>query len=188
VAIESFHLQLGDTATWVGSISTSVALILTYTLLRITRQEQRALRADQRADQARKISAWCERVEPSRGDGPDRVTVRLRNASDEPVYAVRVAVGSTWWSEKISYVELELSYVIAPHYDEPHAAAIRIARGADGQPEPSPPVEVIFGDATGGRFWRRDRYGGLGEITGGLPPKGSEHFFAPPANALRRRL
>jgi len=184
MAAASTHVQWGDVAGWVGSIATSVALLLTYRLLRLTRREQRAQQAEERQAQARKISAWCERVDPAPGNGPDSAVVRLQNSSDEPIYGVRVAVGSGWWGEQIKYEELDLSYVIAPNYNEPHDVQLRLARTADDQPEPSPPVEIIFSDASGGRFWYRDRYGGLREITGRASPSSADYFFKLPVNSV----
>jgi hypothetical protein len=181
--VTGIHLQWGDVADWVGSVATSLALLLTYLLLRATRQEQHAIRVEQRQTQARKVSAWCEQLEPAVDRGLDRVVVRLQNASDEPIYDLRVAVGSDWWSAEIAYVELNVSYVIGPHYSEQHVVDIRMSRTADDNPEHSPPVEIIFGDASG-NFWHRDRYGGLTEITAALPPSASAHFFKEPANTL----
>lgn len=176
------HVQLGDVPAWIGSIATSVALLLTYSLLRTTRREQAALRAEQRQSQARKVSAWCERVEPAPGTGPDTVTIRLQNISDEPIYSVRVAVGAQW-AKRSEYEELDVGYVVAPRSDERHTVQIRLDR-AFGAPDPSPPVEIIFSDASGGIFWYRDRYGGLTEMTTGLPPAGSAVFFREPANTM----
>jgi hypothetical protein len=175
------HVQLGDVPAWIGSIATSVALLLTYSLLRTTRREQAALRAEQRQSQARKVSAWCERVEPAPGTGPDKVTIRLQNISDEPIYSVRVAVGAQW-AKRSKYEELDVGYVLAPQSDERHTVEIRLDR-TSGAPDPSPPVEIIFSDASGGNFWYRDRYGGLTEITTGLPAAGvAAVFFQDPAN------
>jgi len=170
------HIEWGDVAVWVGSIATSVALLLTYRLLRLTRAEQRALQLEQRRHQARRVSAWCESVEPSAAGLPDVVVVRLRNASDEPIYGARVAVGAEWLGEQVKYTELDLSYVIPPDYDRPHAVKLRVGRVADGGVDQSPPVEIIFGDAAG-RFWLRDRYGGVEEIIGGAPRAAGDYFF-----------
>jgi hypothetical protein len=177
------HVQWGDIATWLGSAATSIALLLTYGLLRLTRREQRSVRADERRSQARKVSAWCEWVDPATAGGPDSVVVRLQNASDEPIYGTRLAVGSDWLSDPIEYVELDINYVLAPHYSESHTARLRVGRTADGNPEPSPPVEIIFSDASGGRFWHRDRYGGLTELAEKLPPSARALFFKRPASA-----
>jgi hypothetical protein len=176
------HIQWGDAAEWVGSLATSGALLLTYGLLRLTREDQQVLSMEQRLGQARKVSAWCEKVTPSDGRGPDDVVVRLRNGSDEPIYGIRVAVGADWWSENTKYVEIDLGYVVSPHYNEEHAVKLRVGREPDGTVEISPPVEIIFSDASGGRFWHRDRYGGLREITEKLPPSAAEHFFKSPTN------
>ena len=81
-------------------------------------------------------------------------------------------------------LEMPAGYVIPPHSNERHDVSLRLRRIADGVPEPSPPVEIIFSDASGGRFWRRDRYGGLSEIKGTLPPSGLAHFFRDPTNTL----
>jgi hypothetical protein len=184
VTSASAQLQWGDLASWVGSLATSVALLLTYGLLRLTRKDQRELAHEQRQNQARKVSAWCQSVKPPEDRGPDTVVVRLLNGSDEPIYGTRLAVGADWWSENTKYVELDISYVVAPHYDQEHVVRLSVGRSSDGQPEASPPVEIIFSDASGGRFWHRDRYGGLSEITKGLPPSAADHFFKKPANIL----
>jgi hypothetical protein len=180
----STHVQWGDVAAWLGSVATSVALLLTYRLLRITLQEQRTQRAEERRSQARKVSAWCERVDPASDDEPDSVIVRLQNVSDEPIYSTRVAVGADWRSDGTRYTELDLGYIVPPHYNEPHTVKIHVGRTSDGTPESSPPVEIIFSDASGGRFWRRDRYGGLSEIKDELPPSGAAHFFKKPVSLL----
>ncbi|HUD36848.1 MAG TPA: hypothetical protein VMR14_08130 [Streptosporangiaceae bacterium] len=177
-------LHWGNVASWVESIATSVALLLTYGLLRVTRRDQQTARREQRQAQARKVSAWCERVGQSAGPGPDEVVVRLRNASDEPIYGPHVAVGADWWSKSPRYVELDLGYVIAPGYDEAHRVELRVGRTAADRPETSPPVELLFADAGGGRFWYRDRYGGLSEITDRHLPDADDYFFSRPANVI----
>jgi hypothetical protein len=177
------HVQWGDTATWLGSAATSIALLLTYRLLSLTRREQRSAREEERRSQARKVSAWCERVDPAAADGPDSVVLRLQNASDEPIYGTRLAVGSDWLSDPIEYVEVDINYVLAPHYSKSHAAKLRVGRVDGGNPEPSPPVEVIFSDASGGRFWHRDRYGELTEIHQGFPSSAKDLFFKRPSSA-----
>jgi hypothetical protein len=72
---------------------------------------------------------------------------------------------------------------LARRYDGRHTVEIRLDR-TFGNPDPSPPVEMIFSDASGGNFWHRDRYGGLTQITTGLPPSGATVFFRDPANTL----
>lgn len=181
-------VQWGDVASWVAGLATAAALFLTYALLRLTAREQRAQRTEERRRQAREVSAWCRKAEPSARAGIVAVTVCLQNLSDEPIYGMRLAVGSNWWSTTAPYVEIDLPYVTAPHYKEDHVAHLRIDRPANSSyRESSPPVEIIFSDASGGRFWRRDRYGGLSEITDKLPPKASDHFFKAPANPIESK-
>lgn len=123
-------VQWGDVASWVGSIATSAALLLTYALLRVTRRDQRAQWLDQRMSQARKVSAWCESASPG-GDGQVTAFVRLQNASDEPIYGTRVAVGSDWLSDQPRYSELDLSYVTPPRYSAAHPIEVRLRNAAD---------------------------------------------------------
>src|ERR1700683_1223792 len=174
--LKGIGVEWGDVASWVGSIATSGALFLTYGLLRLSRNDQRELRAEQRQNQARKVSAWCESVEAADGGTVERVRVRLQNASDEPIYGARVAVGYDWLTAKSDYTELGLDYVIAPRYDQTHSVEIRAREPGTADRHRTLPVEIMFSDASGGRFWHRDRYGGLAEITGTLPPSGREHF------------
>jgi hypothetical protein len=183
------HLQLGDVATWVGGIATAVALILTYLLLLLTRQEQQAQRAEQRQAQARLVSAWCGTVQPASDSGLGTVTVTLQNSSHEPVYGVRVAVGTSWSANPIDYRELDLPYVIAPRYRGEHTVSLRFRSPELGPPglgrvasggSDVPPVEIIFTDAAG-TFWRRDRLGGLTALNERLPSAAAKHFFTKPA-------
>jgi hypothetical protein len=183
--ITASAVQLGDVASWIGGIATSAALFLTYGLLKVTRRDQREFWAEQRQAQARKTSAWCERVEAAKGLGPDKVTVRLRNASDEPIYGVRLAVGADWWNSSPARKETEITYVLAPRSDAEFTLELRLDRTATGEAEPSPPVEIIFGDAGGTRFWRRDRFGGLSEIPGPEPPAAEKYFFTNPTNQIQ---
>jgi hypothetical protein len=184
VVSASAHVQLGDVATWVGGIATAAALLLTYFLLRITRQEQMAQRAEQHKAQARLVSAWSDQVQPLSDGGLHSVTVTLQNSSEEPIFAVMVAVGVEWSRRtKVDYTELDLSYVIRPKYKHQHTASLKLGRLLDGSYESSPPVEVIFNDASGDeKFWWRDRYGGLTQLNEKLPSLAAKHFFGPPAN------
>jgi hypothetical protein len=185
--ITASAVQLGDVASWIGGIATSAALFLTYGLLKVTRRDQREFWAEQRQAQARKTSAWCERVEAASGLGPDTVTVRLRNASDEPIYSVRLAVGADWWNSPPEWKETDIIYVVAPDSRPELTLKLRLDRTVSGEVEPSPPVEIIFSDAGGTRFWRRDRFGGLSEIPGSQPPAVEKYFFANPTNQIQSR-
>jgi hypothetical protein len=180
VALIIKNVQWGDVATWIGGLGTAFALYLTYRLLLITRQEHNAQQAEHRQEQARHVSAWCSSVVAS-DNGLHSVTVTVQNSSDEPIYGARVAVGSSWLGNAIRYAEPELSYVLPPKYKKAHTVALRLEPLPGGGDELSPPVEVIFNDATGGRLWRRDLYGGLMQIDGGPPGGAGEHFFKPTA-------
>ena len=173
------YVAWGDVPTWIGGLGTAAAFWVTYLLLRLTRREQRAIREEQRREQARGVAAWCLSVEVGDSGGPAAATVVFSNRSDEPVYHVRLAVGVDWASEE--HVEVKgIPYVIPPR-DEAQYGARFESRGDrwHGRRAESLPVEILFADAAG-RFWRRDRYGGLTEIVEGLPPS-SALFFTEPA-------
>jgi hypothetical protein len=178
-------IQWGDVATWVGSIGTTLAFFATLILLVITRQEQKVAREDDRRAQARQVSAWCEHVRPASGDGSHAVTVKVQNWSDEPVYGMRVAVGAEWSGQDIAFAEVPgLGYVTPPKYRNDHTVALTLTPMPGGGYDKSPPVEMIFNDASGGRFWRRDRYGGLTQLKEKDPDKAAQHLFTSPANVI----
>lgn len=175
----SGQIQWGDVGTWVGGVATAVALLLTWLLLRITRREQMAARVEQRRAQAQQVAAWCDHVGPVSEGGLHEVTVTVQNSSDLPIYSVMVAVGAEWSSTKVEHTELDLSYVIPPKYKRKHTAQLQLGRLLDGSYESSPPVEIIFNDASSDeRFWWRNRYGALTQLNDKLPSDAAQHFFA----------
>jgi hypothetical protein len=174
VSYASGQIQLGDVATWVGGIATALALFLTYLLLRVTRREQTAQQDEQRKAQARLISAWPADNEHDGNIPGGTVTIVLQNASDEPIYSLRAAVGWAWVGPKIDYQKLTLDYIMPPKSKQEKVISIDRARLADAS-QISPPVELIFSDAAG-VFWHRDRYGSLTEIRE-VPPDVGKHFF-----------
>jgi hypothetical protein len=178
-------LQWGDVATWVGGISTSIALLLTYGLLRITRREQRTLLAEKREAQARLVSAWTSKIQQDSSSSTHSITITLQNSSDEPVYGLRTAVGSEWSGKDIEYVELGLDYIVPPKSHHNKEIALQLSLTGDGIVKSLFPVELLFSDSAG-KYWHRDRYGSLIQITEGLPPSGGEHFFKPTAAASSR--
>jgi hypothetical protein len=171
-------VQWGDVATWVGGIATAIALFLTYLLLRLTRREQRANRADLDLAQARLVSAWCDSVQPATGAERDLIIVTLQNSSHEPIYAARLAVGPEWSTEQTECAEpdLDVKDVVPPRQDSRHEVRLRLSRAPDGNYEPSPPVEILFRDASR-RFWHRDRFGRLTQIKDDPPKPSSSYFF-----------
>jgi len=185
MALASCPVQWGDVATWVGGVGTALAFFATFALLIITRQEQKATREDDRRAQARQVSAWCTGVQPAAEDGRHTVTVTVRNSSDEPIYGLRVAVGAEWSREKVAIAEVtDLHYVTPPNYQKDHTVRLELSPLPGGGCEDSPPVELVFNDASGGRFWRRDRYGGLTQLTERIPSGAAKHLFTTPANPL----
>jgi hypothetical protein len=185
MALASGPVQWGDVATWVGSIGTAAAFFATLVLLFITRQEQKAAREDDRRAQARQVSAWCEGVLPADEDGRHSVTVMVQNASDEPIYGIKVAVGAEWSREKVAFAEvIDLNYVTPPKYHKDHTVRLKLSPLPGGGYEHTPPIELVFNDASGGRFWRRDRYGGLTQLTERIPSGAAKHLFTAPANLL----
>lgn len=174
-------VQWGDVATWVGGIATSAALYLTYGLLRITRREQRAAQAEKREAQARLVSAWTNQIQQDSSSSKYSVNFTLQNFSDEPVYGLRVAVGSEWSGTDIAYVELDLDYIVPPKYQQQKEIVLQFSRTSAGTAGSSLPVELLFSDS-GGKRWHRDRYGSLIQITERLPPVGTKYFFKPTVN------
>ena len=169
-------VQWGDVATWVGGAATAVALVLTWALLLITRREQRGRDEEQRQAQAHRVSGWSDRSERVGDTAMHAITVSVQNASNEPVYGVRAAVGAAWFGDRIPYQELTLRYVLPPKSGKQETVELQLRRSAAGDYESSPPVELIFRDAAG-RYWHRHRNGGLSEITKDLPPSGAAYFF-----------
>jgi hypothetical protein len=169
----------------VGGIATALAFFATLILLIITRQEQKAAREEDRRAQARKVSAWCESVALTTDNAFHMVTVTIQNSSDEPIYGLRVAVGAGWSREKVAFADVtDLHYVTPPKYHGDHTVRIELTPLPGGGYEDSPPVELVFNDASGGRFWRRDRYGGLTQLTERIPSGAGKHLFTRPANLL----
>lgn len=185
MALASDGVQWGDVATWVGSVGTTLAFFATLILLVITRQEQKVAREDDRRAQARQVSAWCVQVQPAGENGRHAVTVTVWNSSDEPVYGMRVAAGAEWSGQDIAVAKVTgLHYVTPPNYRQDHTVHLALSPLPSGGYEAALPVELIFNDASGGRFWRRDRYGGLTQLTERTPSGAAKHLFTTPANQL----
>lgn len=178
MALAAAEVQWGDVASWVGGVATAVALLLTYGLLRITRREQRALQADKRQAQARLVSAWTSQLQLAPDRSAYSVTVTLKNSGSEPIYGLRVAVGSGWIAKKPDYNELELVYVLPPKSQQDKATVVQLDTTQNVVGQSTLPVEMLFSDGSG-RYWHRDRQGRLSEITKELPPSGEAHFFQP---------
>lgn len=175
----SAEVQWGDVASWVGGGATAIALLLTYALLRITRGEQRDLQSEKHQAQARLISAWSGQIQQVTGDIHD-VTCTLQNSSDEPIYGMRAAVGNHWRAENIRYAELDLEYIMPPKSCRDKTTSLELPRTTAESSESSLPVELLFRDAAG-RYWHRDRYGGLTRIAERPPIAGGKYFFKPTA-------
>jgi hypothetical protein len=181
VASASFHFQLGDVATWVGGVATAVALILTWLLLRTTVRDQRDARTRQRRAQARLVSAWSGHVAPGSDSSYYTVAVKLQNLSDEPVYGVRGAVGTSWVAEHVPYEELDIIYVIPPKSELSQTVSMQFGQVVgDETPvgnEVALPVEIIFYDAAHKDLWLRDRFGELTQIPDEGAKSAARHFF-----------
>ncbi len=165
-----------------GGLATAAALILTYVLLRITRQEQRDAQAEQRRAQARQVSAWADQVEQAGRNGLYTVTVKLQNLSDEPIYAVRGAVGARWSGTEADYEETEIIYIMPPKSAREQEVSLHLDLAPGGSHERTPPVEVIFYDATHRELWLRNRFGTLTELADNGSQSPAVHFFKKPAN------
>jgi hypothetical protein len=178
MAAAAAELQLGDIGTWVGGVATAAALFLTYGLLRLTRREQKTLQAEKRQAQARLVSAWTSRIQQASDPSAYSVTVTVKNSGSEPIYGLRIAVGSGWTGNRSEYDELELVYILPPKSQQDMTTVMQLGSHRNGDTQSTLPVELLFSDGAG-RYWHRDRQGGLTEITKELPPSGSTYFFKP---------
>jgi hypothetical protein len=169
--------QWGDIGTWFGGVATAGAFVLTWGLLLITRREQRETRAEKRQSQARLVSAWSDQVKPAAANGLHAVTVKLQNSSDEPIYGVRAAAGVHWSVDEVPYEELDIIYIVPPKTAPEQEVSVLLSHSADGSYELSPPVEIIFYDATRKGLWLRDRFGRLTELTNAQSTSVADHFF-----------
>jgi hypothetical protein len=128
--------------------------------------------------QARLVNAWCGDVRPTSEKGHHVVTVIVQNSSDDPIYQLRIAVGAEWSQDISNYTELDMLVVVPPRYHQQHAVSAPVDFRSDKGYGLLPPVEMIFGD-TAGRFWYRDRHGGLAQIRN-IPFSATESFFTKP--------
>ena len=126
--------------------------------------------------QARLVNAWCDDVRPASQDGQHLVTVTVQNSSDDPVYRLRIAVGAGWSRDVTRYSKLDLLVVLPPRSRQQRTVAMHLNPLSGEDYDSLPPVEMIFSDVTG-RFWRRDGYGGLAQISDIRPSSASEWFF-----------
>jgi hypothetical protein len=178
MALAAAEVQWGDVASWIGGLATAVALFLTYGLLRITRGEQKALQAEKTEAQARLVSAWTSHLQLAPDRSACSVTVTLKNSGSEPIYGLRVAVGSGWTAKKPDYSELELVYVLPPKSEQDKDTVVQLDTTQNAAGQSTLPVEMLFSDGAG-RYWHRDRQGRLSQITKELPPSGETYFFQP---------
>jgi hypothetical protein len=179
------HLAWGDVPTWVLAALTLLAFVaaafagvVAYDLLRVeNRRDAQAAGADLRA-QAGKVAAWYGfwRTEITysggAGSGPPSWPhwgAVIRNASDLPVYDVRVTFcvavilppgpGPRWQVEE-RYSSREPILVIPPGEEKTEIPADVREREAQGGNEPKWLVGILFTDADG-RRWQRAPSGQL---------------------------
>jgi hypothetical protein len=99
------------------------------------------------------VSGW---IEPVFGETPEDESAKLtlRNASDEPVYRIRVE-HEAWWAEEFGLPILKPGEVV-------EAPAVAELAQVDS-PDVITPLRITFIDA-GGRRWRRTTEGRLRRV------------------------
>ena len=160
-------MQWGDAAEWFSAIGTFVALMFAAVAARAARaayrieserdrvnaEERQRHEAFLRRGQAALVSAWW-------GSRSDTWGAFVRNASETPVYRVRVSVVSPRDPDVHEAIDL----AVVPPAAEPlfYPTGIRVD-STEVPVELDRRVEVAFSDSTGIR-WIRDQQGGLAEV------------------------
>src|SRR5262245_16030821 len=160
-------MQLGDTAEWVSAVATVGALVFAAIAARAARaayrieSERDRVNADERQrheafvrrGQAALVSAWW-------GSRSGTWGAFVRNASETPVYHVRVLVVSARDPDVHEAIDL----IVLPPAAEPVFYPTGIVEDSAEVPvDPDRRVEVAFSDSAGIR-WIRDQQGGLAEV------------------------
>jgi hypothetical protein len=157
------HWQLGDLATWFGSVG--VVGTLAAALFQIRTERLRRHEAEEREQQrsrrqqAERVAGWPG----GRASGPHLTPLVLLNRSDQPVYEVVVTLvmvqgGGPRRSEDVVPSEFRRTLAILP----PGRWAVEVAGGWAGMSR-RPGVEVAFTDRAGVQ-WIRRAMGALDEI------------------------
>lgn len=153
-------LKYGDVPTWVATTAAIVAAIFAGLVYR--REERRDARreAERRQAQATKVAAW---VDLPSGEGV--VHVHIRNASDVPVYDVRVSIHRTPEVKPYEPVEYQPAYrwelSVVPPGTEPRLIPLPTDELFGGSPKRFV-TSMTFHDAAG-IYWFRNAYGELFE-------------------------
>ena len=174
--LAGWPIQLGDVATWVGSIAAVLAVGASSVVSYLNHRKRADKSDEQPQTPTDHVSGWSEGTRQISDTAVHAVTVMVQNSGDRTVYRVRAAVGDSWLGYPIRFTELTPHPELAPKTDYQQTVTRTLGMTADGKYETAPPVELIFRDATG-RHWHRNRNGGLAEITD-LPPEGRKIFFA----------
>jgi hypothetical protein len=146
---------MGDVPTWVGSITTTLALVAAGWAVVIELRRDRAAQRDRQVEQARLIAGWT--------DPADDYWVTPRNGSSLPVYDVQVDILSTSesWEDlfgmtKRKHGQYTNHLDVLPPGDS-HISEVKAAgRKPVVAPAPKPDrIQIEFTDAKGSR-WKRD--------------------------------
>lgn len=86
-------VNFGDVPTWIAAIGTTGAFVVALVLLFQSLGQRKQDSADKRKEQAKLVSAWSTGV--SKTEPYPTISYTVRNASEEPVYAIslRAAIG-----------------------------------------------------------------------------------------------
>jgi hypothetical protein len=146
--------------TALGSVATAAAVVVALTALSL---ERRARRQEERVAQARKISAWVERVDFS-GSG----TAIALNASDGPVYRfvaflVLAQGAGPHTGEEVAVRDDDLAHPGARLVLPPGQHTVELPRWPGRDMHRRPGVEIAFTDVRG-QHWIRRVDGRLEEI------------------------
>ncbi len=157
------NIQLGDVATWVGGIATSLAFLVTYLLLRARQKEFRASEherrerdEDRRKDQARFVSAWVVGTSPQNPASTQlSVNVQYRNGSEEPIFGCNLYALHDYGPDAETTARAFIG-VVPPHGSSTRDFRAQVVEGL----LTDPPIEIRFTDSRG-RHWRRRHDGQL---------------------------
>jgi hypothetical protein len=160
--------------TWFGAGASGGALVAAalaaraaWAVLRVERGRDEEEREAQKRVQAERFAGWASvvRSDPADSGSPSKWGASLRNASELPVYEVRVVyepIASGYEVEDPADLEVVPpgEWMVTGHHLYPRPSQPRFRPDAGDIPDLTYRIALRFTDAAG-RWWRRDRQGAL---------------------------
>lgn len=159
-------MQIGDLATWVGSIGVTATLAATVWQLH---HERSIRRQEEKRSQAVKVAAWYGGDRSTEGVFVDSSTIMITNSSDTPVYSVIVGLVFVQGAGPQSLEDATASagsnlYTVVGALG-PGTWTVRVANDWHGM-SAHVGAEIAFSDARG-NHWVRRANGALDELPRG---------------------